>query len=270
MLNKIKKMLAAMLVSVILPANIVLAQEIQNSIFDNSNLNKGIISVGYSSSNNNKVKLMIEKDTVRYFYDIKDNNQERFPLQLGSGKYNIKVLENKDGDKYKVVKGQDVDVKIDNEKQVYLNSIQIINWNEDMDAIKKAKELTKGKNTSMEKVQAIYEFVVKNVKYDYDKINHIQSDYVPDINDTFKNLKGICYDYSALFAAMTRSIGIPTKLVKGYRSDIDTYHAWNEVYLEDSNTWITIDTTYDAYLYNNNEKYSMIQKNDEYRKDKEY
>ncbi|MCY6371364.1 transglutaminase-like domain-containing protein [Clostridium ganghwense] len=270
MFKKLKKILAAMLTAIILPTNIVLAKEVQNNIFDNSNINKGIVSVGYSSSNDKKIKLMIEKDAVRYFYDIKDNNEESFPLQLGSGKYNIKVLENKDGDKYKVVKGQAVNVEIDNEKQVYLNSIQIINWNEDMEAIKKAKELVKGKTTSTEKVQAIYDYIVENVKYDYDKINHIESDYIPDINETFKSSNGICYDYSALFAAMTRSIGIPTKLVKGHRKEIDAYHAWNEVYLDDSDTWFTIDTTYDASLYNNNQEYSMIQDNSNYEKDKEY
>ncbi len=43
---------------------------------------------------------------------------------------------------------------------------------------------------------------------------------------------------------MLRSIDIPTKLVMGYKNDIEKYHAWNEVYLDGK--WINLDTTYDS------------------------
>lgn len=64
-------------------------------------------------------------------------------------------------------------------------------------------------------------------------------------------MNGICYDYSSLFGSMLRSLGIPTKLVMGRKDDIEAYHSWNEVYLEDENKWVTIDTTYDAGMKNN-------------------
>jgi len=70
-------------------------------------------------------------------------------------------------------------------------------------------------------------------------------DYLPDIEKTYLEETGICYDYAALFAAMLRSIGIPTKLVKGYsKENPEVYHAWNEVLI--NGTWIVVDTTLDA------------------------
>ncbi|UUZ86988.1 transglutaminase-like domain-containing protein [Paenibacillus sp. P26] len=61
----------------------------------------------------------------------------------------------------------------------------------------------------------------------------------------FETNQGICYDASALFAAMLRSSGVPVKLVQGYAPGIRQYHAWNEVYLEGKG-WITMDVTTDA------------------------
>jgi len=48
--------------------------------------------------------------------------------------------------------------------------------------------------------------------------------------------------------------------------DSDTYHAWNEVYLENSGQWMVIDTTIDAVslssrsagMYKDREQYSKV------------
>ena len=65
--------------------------------------------------------------------------------------------------------------------------------------------------------------------------------------------KGICFDYSAVMAAMLRSQGIPCKLVIGYAGTV--YHAWINVYIEgvgwvdkaiyfDGKTWTLMDPTF--------------------------
>lgn len=54
--------------------------------------------------------------------------------------------------------------------------------------------------------------------------------YTPDIENTFNEKKGICYDYDALFAAVLRTQGIPANLVKRYSDNIDGYHSWNGVF----------------------------------------
>ena len=62
-----------------------------------------------------------------------------------------------------------------------------------------------------------------------------EAGYIPDIDNTMKTKKGICFDYASLMAAMLRSQNIPTKLVVGYSGD--AYHAWISVYLHESG-WI--------------------------------
>jgi hypothetical protein len=69
---------------------------------------------------------------------------------------------------------------------------------------------------------------------------------------------GICYDFASLFAGMLRSIGIPAKLVKGYADNIDGYHAWNEVYIKETDEWITIDTSFDAQMKKAGKTFKMI------------
>lgn len=85
-----------------------------------------------------------------------------------------------------------------------------------------------------------------HISYDSKKINTIDDSYVPELDKILATKQGICYDYSSLFAGILRSQGIPTKLVKGYKSDLGTYHAWNEVLIDGE--WKVIDTTYDAAL----------------------
>jgi hypothetical protein len=49
-----------------------------------------------------------------------------------------------------------------------------------------------------------------------------------------------------LFAALARSVGIPTKTAVGliYMNRAFYYHAWNEVYL---GTWIPVDATFGEF-----------------------
>ena len=102
------------------------------------------------------------------------------------------------------------------ESDVFLQSMVQIDWNKKTKAVVKALELTKKAKTDKEKVAAIYAYITKNFKYDYDKAKTVKTGYIPILDDVYKASKGICYDYASTFAAMTRSLGIPTKLVMGY------------------------------------------------------
>ena len=59
----------------------------------------------------------------------------------------------------------------------------------------------------------------------------MESDYLPDVDETLRSEKGICFDYAALMAAMLRSQKIPTRLEIGYAGT--TYHAWISTYITD-------------------------------------
>jgi transglutaminase-like putative cysteine protease len=78
----------------------------------------------------------------------------------------------------------------------------------------------------------------------------------------------MCYDFSSLFASMLRSVNIPAKLVKGYGSKVEGYHAWNEVYLDGK--WQTVDTSFDAQMAQNKQSFSMYKDSSKYDKVSEF
>lgn len=243
----------------------VFAENTSKIIIDKDVINQGYIKVGYSSDNGHAVKIIIEKESKKYVYSLRtDGISENFPLQMGNGDYNISILENKEGNSYNVVYEKNVNVSLNDVKSVFLNPVQNINWNDSMKAIKKSKELTKNLKTEIEKITAIYNYIVSNFNYDYEKFRNLPSEYIPTIDDTLLSQKGICYDFSSLFASMLRSANIPTKLVKGYSVNVRGYHAWNEVYINSKNKWVTIDTSYDSQMKTAKVKYSMLKDGEQY------
>lgn len=233
---------------------------------DKSQINNGIIKVNYVSSNG--VAVRVSKGGTSYDYIL--GNQTGIPLQLGNGDYDISVLSNVGGNKYKQIHKETVTVNLSDSNDIYLQSIQMINFNSNMEAVKLAKGLTKNASSDKEKVQIIYDYIVSNISYDTPKIGTMASNYLPSIDETLSSKKGICYDYSALFAGMLRSIGIPTKLMMGYKDDIDAYHAWNQIYLSETNEWITVDATYGAGYKSGNVQTAMIRSASEYSVEKQY
>lgn len=229
----------------------------------------GTVSIQWTQQITNKLLLLVEKDGKRYTYPVVDSDVNQFPLQMGNGTYTVRLMENITGTKYKELTRTTASLNLVDVQSVYLNSIQDIEWNENQAAIKKASELTKGLKTDSEKVKAIYQYVTKNFVYDYQKARTVTSGYFPNVESTFVNKSGICYDYSSLFAAMLRSVDVPTKLVKGY-SDItkDVYHAWNEVYV--NGEWKVIDTTVDAPTVQSNRSTVMYKAPSTYRAERFY
>lgn len=220
-----------------------------------------IVSKNYGSN----IRGMVEKDNKKYYYSL-NNEVEKIPLQLGNGEYTVKILKNTNGNKYKVIEKESINIK-NNDIDVYLSSSQPIYWENEDKLIQLKNELMKDLITDKEKVEAVYNYIVKNIKYDYNKVSNISTDYVPDLDNIITSKKGICYDYAALFAGILRSEGIHTKLIKGYKNDLTAYHAWNEVYLDGD--WVLVDTTYDASL-SSLQELSMIKFSKAYNKDREY
>lgn len=212
------------------------------------------------------MRILVEKGKDRYYYSI-NNKEESVPLQLGKGNYDIKVLEHKTGSTYKVVYKSNINLKEFNEQEAFLTSVQPVYW-KDGQVEKLAKTLLKGETTDSKKVDKVYKYIVKNIKYDHKKIDNLKDDYTPNNDNTLESKSGICYDYAALMAGMLRSAGVPTKLVKGYKNDLKTYHAWNEVLIDGK--WVIIDTTYDAEFIKHNMEINMIKSASDYTKVREY
>lgn len=70
---------------------------------------------------------------------------------------------------------------------------------------------------------------------------------IPDALTTLNTRMGDCNEHAALFAALARNAGIPTRIASGvtFFDGAFYYHAWNEVCLGD--TWYTVDTTKDQF-----------------------
>lgn len=66
---------------------------------------------------------------------------------------------------------------------------------------------------------------------------------IPDALTTLHTMTGDCNEHAALFAALARNAGIPTRVAAGvvFYEDAFFYHAWNEVCL--AGEWISLDTT---------------------------
>ena len=104
-----------------------------------------------------------------------------------------------------------------------------------------AEEICADCDTNAEKVQAIYNWIIRNCEYDYDYSVFIQ--YF-NVRRTLHTRKGVCYDFSNLFAALCRSQNIPCYVVDGTPFDCATEdHTWNRVYYDDS--WWDVDVTND-------------------------
>ncbi|WP_422484553.1 transglutaminase-like domain-containing protein [Gudongella sp. DL1XJH-153] len=258
-----RRVLSLLLVFVFLFGSIGISNAAESfgvTSMDNSQLR--IDSVAYGSN----VRVMVEKGTEKYFYSM-NNTQEHIPLQLGDGLYTVKLLKNIEGNKYQVLGKSEMNVSQWNEN-VYLTSSQPVYWANQSLMPVLANALFHGMETDYQKVVKAYNHITNNIKYDYDKINYINNSYIPSIDDTITSGQGICYDYSALFAGLMRSQGIPTKLVKGYTAGVDVYHAWNEVYVNGS--WMIIDTTFDAAYYQNGMTVEMAKSELDYQKVREY
>ena len=110
-----------------------------------------------------------------------------------------------------------------------------MNYSASSAAVEKAAELTAGITNPLEKVAAIYDFVVKTLSYDEHRAATVQSGYIPVLDSVLTEKKGICFDYAALMTGMLRSQGVPCKMIFGYAGSV--YHAWINVWTEDTG-WI--------------------------------
>ncbi len=96
---------------------------------------------------------------------------------------------------------------------------------------------TKNCKNNLEKVKAIHDWMVKNIRYDTSYRQH-------NASDTLNNKIAVCSGYSTLFWNFMKEMGIPCEIVLGYSRGES--HAWNEVKL--GGKWYYIDVTWDDPL----------------------
>ena len=197
---------------------------------DTSNAENGYIMVQYKGSVP-KVKFQITgSNNITYTYNL-SSSYEAFPLVSGNGSYTLAVYENIKADQYATLFEDTITVDIMNEFLPYLYASQYVNFNKSSQCVGLASELALSANNDLDVVANIYNYIIENVTYDFDKAETVQSGYIPDVDQVLQKKNGICFDYASLMAAMLRSQRIPTRLEIGYVGE--AYHAWISTYISD-------------------------------------
>ncbi|MFH1249329.1 MAG: transglutaminase domain-containing protein [archaeon] len=126
-----------------------------------------------------------------------------------------------------------------NSFEEYKKQTEKIDINSEITA--KANEIVAGKNDWFEAIHSLGNYVANELTYDKSYVDSEQK-----ASWVMKNKKGVCDEYTILFIALVRSLGIPAKYVSGVAySNIDNNfgsHAWAEVY--NGAEWIPFDTTF--------------------------
>jgi len=235
----------------------VAVEKNDQAIVDFSNMQDGYIMAKYIEYTDLKIKLLITvPDGVQYTYALNPGMDfEAFPLSGGNGEYAIGVFRQVEDTRYSMVLSTTINVTLVDEFAPFLRPNQYVNFNQNSEVVQKAAQLTAGIGDLLEKVTAIYHFVISSIVYDVELAQTVESGYLPVVDVILSSGKGICFDYAAVMTAMLRSQGIPTKLVIGYTGE--QYHAWISVYSEeygwlddiiyfDGVTWSLVDPTFAA------------------------
>lgn len=231
----------------------VLAEETDRAVIDYSNTADGYVMVCVKEETRHRLKVQVKGPSTTYTYNIAAGDWEVFPLSDGNGTYRVTLLENVEGSKYAQIQSVSAEVTLTDEFAPFLRPNQYVDYGDAELTIKKAAQLSDGKTTELEKVQAIYEYVIHTLTYDKELAATVESGYLPDLDAVLEAKKGICFDYAALMTGMLRSQSVPCKLVVGYAGE--AYHAWISVYTEkdgwidnviyfDGATWKRLDPTF--------------------------
>lgn len=202
-------------------------------VVDASHSDQGYVMIYRESKKEQKMRISNGKSTMTY--DLNGTSDfEVFPLHKGDGKYKVEVFEHVSGKKYSPVASVSFSAKLEDPYLPYLYPNQYVSYIEESTAIAKANEICANATTDAEKMEAVYQFVVQNVVYDYNFAAEVgkgmHQGYIPYPDNTLESQKGVCFDISALMSCMLRSQGVPTQLVIGYADK--TYHAWNNVLID--------------------------------------
>ncbi|MGI5877079.1 MAG: transglutaminase domain-containing protein [Christensenellales bacterium] len=217
-----------------------------------------------------RIKIGIKKDGGKTaYYDVpSDGMYHKFPITEGAGTYTISLFRNISGSSYAFVTSQTVTVAVEDPYAKYLQSNSVVSWNSGMACVKHAATLMSGKSTEKQKAEAVYQWIVANVKYDFDKLGSLPPGYYSDPETTFSVKKGICLDFAVLYASMLRGNGIHVSVNYGYCDNVNGYHAWNQIYVDGG--WYTVDISSDSQYRDMGKPYSMYKDRSLYKTEKVY
>lgn len=239
------------------------------------------VSVKYAGKAGVDYKLLITAGSFEDAFLFKqDGSVQYYPLMYGNREYTVKLLEerpSKDGSasKYYSVASRKLTLTTDSDTK-YLASMHYVNYDAAPNARNLAKTLVASANATgtdeavvKARVEAIYNRLVKMMKYDYENYGKLAAYYVPDIDRVLARKLGVCYDQATLLVGMLRAEGIYAKVCAGTAKGVNGYHAWAQAKVS-GNRWLTIDLTMDAQMEEFNMSYTMEKPTGNYTATKAY
>jgi len=193
---------------------------------DQSHADQGYVLIK-SKKGNKKLKLRIgkSKDTILNYDLNSDGEYESFPLQFGSGKYQIILYKQASGKKYSEEGKLVVSAQMPDELTAFLYPNQYVNYTPETECVVTAGEICAGMTDQEEIFKTVCSYITSHFVYDFVKSVSVKAGVLPDIDGCWKNHMGICQDLSAVTCAMLRSQGVPARLMIGTLG-ANTYHAW--------------------------------------------
>lgn len=214
-----------------------------NAEIDVSTASEGFFSVFSEGDTHMKMKLGVTVSGQTIFLDYTPGTRAVFSFDKGEGDYTIVLYRNLSGTRYQKVLSKRVSVKLKDALAPYLASTTEITFTPGDDICQTAALLCEGLSDDRSKLVAIYNYMAVNFQYDEVFAASVRTGdvkhYRPDTTQVLGRKLGVCYDFSAVFAAMCRSQRIPCALAKGVTSI--GYHAWNQVWVD--GTWTAVDVT---------------------------
>jgi len=221
---------------------------------DASNASEGYIMVRYDGDVS-KIRVQLTRDGgSTYTYGLRSSGvYDVFPLSQGSGGYTVNVFENVYDNQYALVMGQYISANLRSSVLPFLYPNQYVNFYDGCQTVSKGARLASTAANDLEVVENIYNYVIHNITYDFNKAETVSFGYLPNVDTILNSGTGICFDYAAVMTAMLRTQNIPTKLVVGYAGPI--YHAWISTYITDigwvngiiyfdGQSWVRMDPTF--------------------------
>ena len=119
-------------------------------------------------------------------------------------------------------------------------------------------QLSLGGKTTYQKVQAIYNWITANVKYDYSHLNDPAYWLQYTAYAAAVQKKAVCQGYANLFYRLANDAGVDCRIITGkaYNGTQTEDHAWNIVRMEDEK-YYCLDATWDAGLKPENYEYFL-------------
>ena len=101
--------------------------------------------------------------------------------------------------------------------------------------LQKAKEIIGNESNPYLNAKSIFYWIISNMKYELPDLEH------RGVKISFKNLKGDCVEFSYLFIALCRAIGIPSRAVTCNWPN-QSGHVWAEIFIPPYG-WLPVDTS---------------------------